>query len=620
MSERPSSPARDLSRDARPQDSSFPSGPRAGVGPRPRMLWDAVLPVVTVTLIGAIVAVFLTTWSAGAGATTTWTVLGVAAAVSLGMIAFAVLRTVSSSRTIDEDVAAMAAATTARAQADIQHTVDQLCHEIRSASPGRHGAESGHSAAFAAQLEQLRQAVSEAGAQSAALTPGTGLDQRVGVFVNLSRRLQSLVHREIQLLDDLEAQVEDPDLLKGLFAVDHLATRIRRHAENLSVLGGAVPRRQWSRPVNIYVVLRSAVAEVEHYSRVKLVRPLEGTLQGHAIADVIHLVAELVENATKFSSPNTQVLLRAQAVTAGVAIEIEDRGLGMPREDQGRLNSMLSSPDQVNLDELLNDGRIGLFVVSTLARRHGIAVQLQTNIFGGTQAVIVLPNGLLGDNQPSSAPPRHQTKQLEQRVPDRPTPAHAESRPAADRVESETAQSPTVAARPAPAAAPMAQRTRKPMPFAGGDESTWPSAGESLGGAERPRTGSLTPTMRSANQPAPSPDQSAPMHSAPEPSAAVHQSAPQAAQHMPSQSADLDYGAHSETAHESDQDDRPRLPQRRKQTHLAPQLRDMPPEDNEKDAVSDTGHDPGLVMAFKQGRNRADAVSEEHDGRTDSAN
>jgi hypothetical protein len=112
------------------------------------------------------------------------------------------------------------------------------------------------------------------------------------VFVNLSRRLQSLVHQEIQLLDELENQVEDPDLLKGLFYVDHLATRIRRHAENLAVLGGAVSRRQWSRPVTLTEVLRSAIAEVEQYSRVKLVPPIEGTLRGHAVADVIHLVAE----------------------------------------------------------------------------------------------------------------------------------------------------------------------------------------------------------------------------------------------------------------------------------------------------------------------------------------
>nr|BFF22176.1 hypothetical protein GCM10025732_01410 [Glycomyces mayteni] len=223
---------------------------------------------------------------------------------------------------------------------------------------------------------------------------------RVGIFVNLARRLQSLVHREIEQLDELENQVEDPDLLKGLFSVDHLATRIRRHAENLAVLGGATSHRQWSRPVNVYEALRSAVAEVEQYARVKLVRPIEGTLKGHAVADIIHLVAELVENATTFSAPGTQVLIRVQRVRTGLAVEVEDRGLGMENHERNRYNTMLATPDRVDLDELLADGRIGLYVVSSLARRHTLTVQLQSNIFGGTQAVLVVPEELLGDDTP----------------------------------------------------------------------------------------------------------------------------------------------------------------------------------------------------------------------------
>jgi hypothetical protein len=217
----------------------------------------------------------------------------------------------------------------------------------------------------------------------------------VEIFVNLARRMQSLVHREIQLLDDLEAKVEDPDLLKGLFTVDHLATRMRRQSESLAVLGGAASRRQWTRQVTMHEVLRAAVAEVEQYSRVKVVPPVEGILLGTAVADVIHLIAELIENATKFSSPRTNVLLRAQKVTAGLAIEVEDRGLGMVPADQQQMNGLLTDPSRINIGDLLRDGRIGLFVVSTLSRRHGIKVQLQNNIYGGTQAVVVLPNVLL---------------------------------------------------------------------------------------------------------------------------------------------------------------------------------------------------------------------------------
>jgi signal transduction histidine kinase len=237
-------------------------------------------------------------------------------------------------------------------------------------------------------------------------TPASGRgDQRVEIFVNLARRMQSLVHREIEMLDDLEAQVEDPELLKGLFTVDHLATRMRRQSESLAVLGGSTSRRQWTRQVNMHEVLRAAVAEVEQYSRVKIVPPVEGVLRGSAVADVIHLVAELVENATKFSPPKTSALIRAQHVTAGVAIEIEDRGLGMVNEDLDRMNSLLSGPAHIDLTELLSDGRIGLYVVSTLAHRHGIQVRLQSNIYGGVSAIVVLPRVVLDDGT-DREPPR----------------------------------------------------------------------------------------------------------------------------------------------------------------------------------------------------------------------
>ncbi|MBO8196180.1 sensor histidine kinase, partial [Streptomyces oryzae] len=244
--------------------------------------------------------------------------------------------------------------------------------------------------------------------------PGLQDADRVAVFVNLARRLQSLLHREIRVLDELENQVEDPDILKGVFQVDHLTTRIRRYAENLAVLGGAVSRRQWTKPVPLTEILRSAAAEVEHYQRVKLVPPIEGTVRGQAVADVIHLLSELVENATVYSAPQTQVLLRTSRVTAGLAIEVEDRGLGMTDDEQRRMNALLADPEGVDVAALLTDGRIGLYVVGTLARRHGVAVQLRSNIYGGIQAVLVLPHAMLGGQEraddirppaPPAAPP-----------------------------------------------------------------------------------------------------------------------------------------------------------------------------------------------------------------------
>jgi hypothetical protein len=180
------------------------------------------------------------------------------------------------------------------------------------------------------------------------------------VFVHLSQRLQSLVHRQIELLDALENDVEEPDLLKGLFSVDHLATRMRRHAENLAVLGGAVPRRQWTKPISVMEVLRSAVSETLDYARVQVIARSPGFVNGHAVADVVHLLAELVENATAFSPPETKVVLRTYPVAAGLAVEIDDRGLGMEQLEYDRLNVLLREPVGLSVQELLEGGRIGL--------------------------------------------------------------------------------------------------------------------------------------------------------------------------------------------------------------------------------------------------------------------
>jgi signal transduction histidine kinase len=222
--------------------------------------------------------------------------------------------------------------------------------------------------------------------------------QRLQVFANLGRRLQSLVNREIQMLDELEKQIEDPETLEGIFAVDHLATRIRRQAENLGVLGGARAPRQWTKPLTMVTTLRSAMQEVEHYKRVKMVSPINGTLRGHNVTEIIHLLAELIENATAFSDPDTTVMLSAQSVTAGLAIEVEDRGLGIKADDLERINDLLSGPEVSDVGVLLSDGRqIGLWVVAQLARRNDVKVRLARNIFGGVTAAVVVPHSLLGD-------------------------------------------------------------------------------------------------------------------------------------------------------------------------------------------------------------------------------
>ncbi|MFE2578753.1 ATP-binding protein [Streptomyces sp. NPDC059378] len=365
---------------------------------RPQLLRLAVLPPIAVGL-SACAAILVTARSAGAGrGITLWAVLTGALAVSVAGILIAAVAADRAARSVTDRIAALRRSS-ARGEADLRAVVEALRrgeNAPRRKPRGGPAKDADEFELLAADLARAHDGAVTAVVQAAQLSSQTGSEQKLEVFLNLARRLQSLVHREISILDELENQIEDPDLLKGLFHVDHLATRIRRHAENLAVLGGAVSRRQWSNPVSMTEVLRSAIAEVEQYSRVKLVPPVDGELRGHAVADVIHLLAELVENATVFSAPHTQVLMRANLVTSGLAVEVEDRGLGMPAEEQSRMNDLLADPDQVNVARLLADGRIGLFVVSQLARRHGIRVRLQTNIYGGVQAVLVVPQGLLG--------------------------------------------------------------------------------------------------------------------------------------------------------------------------------------------------------------------------------
>ncbi|MFE6332187.1 ATP-binding protein [Streptomyces sp. NPDC057798] len=392
----PRADRREGGRHGRPVARPAPALPETHI--RPQLLRLAVLPPVAVALAGCAAVLFSVRATGARPGLPLWGMLAGASAVALAGIVIAAVVADRTARSISERIGALRRSS-ARGEADLRALVDAL---RRGESPPRRKPRSGPPEdaddleLLAADLARAHDGAVTAVVQAAQLSSQAGSEQKLEVFVNLARRLQSLVHREISILDELENEIEDPDLLKGLFHVDHLATRIRRHAENLAVLGGAVSRRQWSNPVSMTEVLRSAIAEVEQYSRVKLVPPIDGTLRGHAVADVIHLLAELVENATVFSAPHTQVLLRANLVTSGLAVEVEDRGLGMPVGEQERMNALLADPDQVNVASLLADGRIGLFVVSQLARRHGINVRLQTNIYGGVQAVLVVPQGLLG--------------------------------------------------------------------------------------------------------------------------------------------------------------------------------------------------------------------------------
>ncbi|MCW3844876.1 nitrate- and nitrite sensing domain-containing protein [Micromonospora yasonensis] len=220
------------------------------------------------------------------------------------------------------------------------------------------------------------------------------------VFLSLARRTQALVHRQLTLLDAMERREHDAEELEDLFRVDHLATRMRRNAENLIVLSGSTPGRSWRRNVPMVDVVRGAVAEVEDYTRVD-VRPLGPvSLTGRAVGDVIHLLAELIENALSFSPPHTTVEVRGQLVANGFAIEIEDRGLGMSTEELAAANHRIVDRSELNL---ANAARLGLYVVSRLTERHGVKVQLKESPYGGTTAVVLIPADLVTGDGPDAS-------------------------------------------------------------------------------------------------------------------------------------------------------------------------------------------------------------------------
>ncbi|MFD4563062.1 ATP-binding protein [Streptomyces sp. NPDC058467] len=563
---------REGGRHGRPVAHTAPSLPESHL--RPQLLRLAVLPPTAVAL-SACAAVLFTVRSTGARpGLTLWAVLAGAVGVALAGILIAAVAADRAARSVRERIGALRR-TSARTDGDLRALVEGLrrgetppARKTRRQPP----ADADDFELLAADLSRAHDGAVAAVVQAAQLSSQAGSEQKVEVFVNLARRLQSLVHREISILDELENEIEDPDLLKGIFHIDHLATRIRRHAENLAVLGGAVSRRQWSNPVSMTEVLRSAIAEVEQYSRVKLVPPIDGTLRGHAVADVIHLLAELVENATVFSAPHTQVLLRVNLVTSGLAVEVEDRGLGMPLGEQNKMNALLTDPDQVNVASLLQDGRIGLFVVSQLARRHGIHVRLQSNIYGGVQAVLVVPQGLLG-NAPGTPGNVAQGQPPETSGGRRPQP-----RPQATQAASAPASPGGHASAPVPR-----QVRRDQAPYAGAPGAL---PGEGSGPAPLPVRGTH-------------PERPNPAEALPGIRAEDRRTARENAAAPPTPRGGAVRGTMG----------KPQLPRRRAQEHIAPQLREGPAPRQDTEYV--VGHDPGLMAAFQRGIGLAEAAHAE---------
>ncbi|MCJ1675841.1 ATP-binding protein [Streptomyces sp. APSN-46.1] len=621
---------------------------------RPQLVRAAVLPTLAAGLSGTAAVIFALQLGGGAGERDArlWPVLTGCALLVVGALAAALLGAQRAAKAVQDRCEALRRSSV-RGRQELRTAAERLERGETPTRPVRGGptapAPGGDPSTvdeFWLLAQELRGAREQAHAtlvRLAAPAAPSDSDRKVEVFVNLARRLQSLVHREISLLDGLEDTVEDPDLLKELFHVDHLATRIRRHAENLAVLGGAASRRQWTRPIDLSEVLRSSVAEVEQYTRVKVVPPAGGTVRGHAVADVVHLLAELVENATVFSAPDTDVMVRAERVTAGIAVEVEDRGLGMPAEEQHRMNALLGDPDQFSVRQLLADGRIGLFVVSALARRHGIAVELKSNIYGGVLAVLVLPQDLLGAEAPNAAdalggsrattwatgeggaaaPPLEPVR----RPLPRPEPTCRAAAPApapGPAVAPAPGPGPAAAPGPGPAAAPVPAPgpVVAPAPRPGPVVATAPGAASALGSgpvvAPAPRPGpAVASALGSAPGPAPAPGPASasgpgpvfgpgpgPVFGVP----AWAGSGPRAGTRTEvfAETTELDLGSATAAPAPAPvpaaraEGDPPPLPRRRAQQHLAPQLRDTPAPRRAAESEQPV-HDPGLMAAFQRG-------------------
>lgn len=437
------------------------------------------------------------------------------------------------------------------------------------------------------------------------VTSGNSTELRQEVFGKLAYRLQSLVHRLIHRIDQVEQEIEDPELLKSLYAIDHLATRIRRQIENLAVLGGEAPQRRSDIPVEVNAVLRAAVAEIEHYKQVTTVPIHDAKIHGHVVAEVIHLLAELLENATTFTAKDApKVMLRAHRVTAGLAIEVQDRGIGMPIEDIRRLNRVLDGSTRVDVVQLLQDGRIGLAVVEILARRHNIAVELQPNIFGGTDASIVIHHSLLNERErepmprsvlPAPAAPDRSVAAgggTERRaaLPPRPStvltrtaPATAAPAHAAQAVPANPAAPHDQARSSGPLQAPSSsQPLPAPAPRDDGAESSFPALPVRTRGEhyELLRSGVADPTGRNDDLSRGTVDAGL--------------------------AEQLEDRRHDGQASAADPADRPMLPQRRG-SHLREELREPPAP-----ARPIPGHNPTLMAALQEGRARGRAEHGQH--------
>ncbi|MGY1455694.1 nitrate- and nitrite sensing domain-containing protein [Streptomyces sp. SS8] len=255
------------------------------------------------------------------------------------------------------------------------------------------------------ELGRLGQALNLAG-RSAVETAVREVEQHRGferLLQRIARRTQLLIGLQMKKLDEMERRHEDPEVLEGLFDLDHLTARLRRYEENLVILGGGQPQRRWRKPVKVLDVLRAALGEVQDYRRIQVEVEGRPWLTGRAVGPVVHVLAELMENAAAFSKPPTPVEVRAGMVGRGLVVEIEDRGLGMEPEEYERVNRLIADPPRADMLSRADDVRLGLYVVARLASGLGLGVEFRPSVFGGTRVIVHIPEELVADRPADDA-------------------------------------------------------------------------------------------------------------------------------------------------------------------------------------------------------------------------
>jgi signal transduction histidine kinase len=383
-------------------DSAFPARPAAPGHRRPpridtitlhRVRRAVALPVV---LLAALLGAAFALWSmsaVGPGWLLTGLVCGLAG------VALVAARGVRTTAGVVQE--AQAAALTAVAEAgaavekSVQWSADELCRGGRPALPDMQTPPS------ASPTVEINKALSSLQAQAIASLIRVHDESQSVVLLEVLRRLamreHALVGKALQALSQLEMLTDDPELLSKIFEIDHLVTRMRRQVESTAVLGGQ-SLRSVRRPVPVATALRGAVSEVVQYPRVAVAAGSVGAelgLPGHVGPDLTHLLAELIENACECSDPATKVTVRAQRVSNGLAIEVEDRAIPMHPQTRAQMNHLLKAPDEVDVSGQVRAGQLGLLVAAKIAQSHGLSVLLQENVTGGTTALVVIPARLL---------------------------------------------------------------------------------------------------------------------------------------------------------------------------------------------------------------------------------